>query len=185
VSVTPGEIRRAKPIPREAWRQEKAVAFAEAAIMCPHVVMGFDRSRANGQWSHRFEAKRGSKAGTPDTLTIAKIKDDRSLHIWVEWKAIGGMLNDNQEAMAGMLATVGDLVFRCERIVEYFAILRDYSVPMTWGAEVMAMRFDALVDSRIAKAEERKPTTSKRSARRGVKTSRMSVAKAHKLGLWS
>lgn len=144
--------RRAKPIPREAWRQEKAVAFATAAIACPHTILAFDRSQARGEWSHRFEAKRGVRAGTPDTLTIAR-DGERTWHVWVEWKAEANTPNVNQFEGIALLKSLGDVATWCVSIEGFFNVLDDLGIPMVPGAHVMALRYDGLVDSRIAKAE--------------------------------
>jgi len=154
---------RAKRIPREAWRQEKAVAFAHAAITCPHTIMAFDRSQARGTWSHRFESKRGLRAGTPDTLTIVRDRD-RLLHIWVEWKVPGGSLNDNQSGALSILNGLGDTAKWCVTIEQFWLVLSNLLVPMSPGALVMAQRYDGMVDSRIAKAEAKTPSVKKSRA---------------------
>lgn len=156
---------RAKPIPREAWRQERAVTFAREAITCPHTIMAFDRSQARGEWSHRFEAKRGVRAGTPDTLTIAR-DDARLFHIWVEWKAPGSKPNENQTDGLALLESLGDVTDWCTTIEEFFFVLRDAGVPMLPGAHIMALRYDGMVDGRIAKAAAKTPTAKKSRPRR-------------------
>lgn len=148
-------IKRAKPIPREAWRQEKAVKFAEAAIACPHTVMAFDRSMARGDWSHRFEAKRGVRAGTPDMLIIA-LAGQSHHHIWIEWKAEGNKPNVNQTDGLALLHRLGDVAKWCVRIEEFCRILTNCGLPMAPNAAVMAMQYDGMVDSRIAKAEAKR-----------------------------
>ena len=163
--LTTAELAEAQPrrksIPREAWRQQKGVAFAEAAIMCPHTVLAFDRSMARGKWSHRFEAERGMRAGTPDMLIIAR--NGQALHhIWIEWKSDGNRPNTSQADTLGRLIELGDTAKWCTRIEQLGRILTNCGLPMTPGADVMALRFDGLVDSRIAKAEGRVPGAGKK-----------------------
>lgn len=161
------QLTRRKSIPREAWRQQKGVAFAEAAITCPHAVLAFDRSMARGQWSHRFEAERGVRAGTPDMLIIAR--DGQAIHhIWIEWKADGNRPNTSQAETLSRLIELGDTAKWCTRIEELRRILTNCGLPMAPGADVMALRYDGLVDSRIAKAEAKAAgTVPKKKSRPG------------------
>lgn len=179
--------KRAKPIPREAWRQEKAVKFAAAAIMCAHTVMAFDRSMARGDWSHRFEAKRGVRAGTPDMLIIA-LAGQAHHHIWIEWKAEGNKPNDNQNDGLALLHKLGDVAKWCVRIEEFCRILTNCGLPMAPNAALMAMQYDGMVDSRIAKAEAQRDGAApvvKRAPRKTTARSTFSVKQGHRAGAWA
>jgi len=164
--AAPGKV-RAKPIPREAWRQQRAAAFVRDAVTCPHTFLAFDRSQARGKLSHLFEAQRGVRASTPDTLLIARLGPNSTRHIWAEWKAPGKRPNEGQMDALQRFRDLGDHATWCETIDEYRLFLLHCGVPLVANAEYRATVMDGMVDSRIAKAEaERGGAPAKKSRSR-------------------
>ena len=144
---------RAKPIPREAWRQERAAVFVRGAVLCPHTFLAFDRSMARGARSHLFEARRGVRASTPDTLLIARLGPNSTRHIWAEWKAPGKRPDEGQMEALQRLRDLGDHATWCVTIEEYRLFLLHCGVPLAPNAEYQTLHYDGMVDSRIARAE--------------------------------
>jgi VRR-NUC domain-containing protein len=150
-------------IPRETWRQEKAVVFAREAILWPHIFLAFDRSQAKDARSHLYESRRGLRKGTPDTLTIT----GQNIHVWAEWKSQTGKVTDEQAAVLARLVSFGDIVGVCRTIEDYRVLLVQAGVPLKPNAEYLALHYDGMVDSRIAKAEGRTlPAKPKRASPR-------------------
>lgn len=141
-------------IPRESWRQEKAVAFARDAIVGQHKFMAHDRSQNSGK-EHLWQAKRGVLKGTPDTQLII-----RGRHLWFEFKSKGNKPDDDQFRMLSDLEALGDAASWGVTIMDPCQFYEDEGVP---NARYRAMVLDGLVDSRIAKAEAKAPAKRSRS----------------------
>jgi hypothetical protein len=143
---------RRKRIPAEAWRQEKARVFARNAITCDHEFIAHDRSEARGDRSHLFEWKRGVKSSLPDTQTIIFVRNERPLHVWFEWKSRGKEPTTGQYAALERMAVLGDWAGWGDTIDRYGAFLTAAGVPLATNWRHLAMVYDGMVDSRIAKA---------------------------------
>ena len=141
---------RAKPIPREAYRQEKAVVWVRGAVLEPHIFVAYDRAAARGDKSHLWQWKRGQKAGTLDTELILT---ERSLRF--EFKSLIGKVGefDDQGLMIKRLRELGHAADWGRTIMDLCAFYRLHGVGLAQNAEYQALHYDGLVDSRIAKAE--------------------------------
>lgn len=144
-------------IPRETWRQEKAVVFARDTIIGPHKFLAHDRSRATGK-EHMWQAKRGVRKGTPDTQLI--IPGGR--HVWFEFKAPGKRPDEDQNQMLDDLRVLGDDASWGITIDDMRRFWLACGAHLAANAEYRAMVLDGLVDSRIAKAEGRVAPTAKK-----------------------
>lgn len=160
-------------IPRETWRQEKAVVLARDAIVVPHAFIAHDRARPHGDKDHMWQWKRGAKKGLPDTQTIFQpapkpesFAVERGQHCWFEFKSKGEVPDDDQLRMLQRFRDLGDFAswgITLEDLVNFWMCC---GVLLVANAHYRAMVLDGLVDSRIAKAEGKIPATkSKRSAR--------------------
>ena len=151
-------------IPRETWRQEKAVVFARDAIVGPHQFIAHDRAKASGGKSHLWQWKRGIRKGTPDTQLI--LPDGRS--IWFEFKAPGKKVedDDDQGRMLAALRAMGHAASWGVTIEDMRAFYAARGVPLVANAAYRAMVLDGLVDSRIAKAESKAPGKKKAATRK-------------------
>jgi hypothetical protein len=165
-SLPPEDKPKRPRIPREAWRQEKAVVFVREAVRCPYTFMAFDRSEKRNARSHLFEAKRGVRPDTPDSLLIARIPGGQTWHVWAEWKAPGQRPGEGQLDALERLRGLGDHATWCVTIDEYRLFLAHCGVPLVANAEYLAMHYDGMVDSRIAKAEGRVVPVVKKSRSR-------------------
>lgn len=153
--LTPAELAEMqKPervwIPRETWRQEKAVVFARDAIVGRHKFLAHDRSKAMSAKEHLWQAKRGVRKGTPDTQLVIPGK-----HLWFEFKAPGKGVEpgDDQDRMLSDLRELGDFAAWGCTISDLCQFWKWHGVPLVVNADYRAMVLDGLVDSRIAKAE--------------------------------
>lgn len=136
-------------IPRETWRQEKAVVFARYAIVGPHKFVAHDRSRPKSEKEHLWQWKRGVKKAIPDTELIWPMEH----HAWFEFKAPGQKPDDDQICMLEELRALGDAASWGVMIEDLLNFWMAAGVPLVANAHYMAMKYDGLVDSRIAKAE--------------------------------
>jgi hypothetical protein len=162
--LPPGDSTGEKPehtwIPRETWRQEKAVVFVRDAIVGPHMFLALDRSRAKSPKEHLWQARRGVRKGTPDTQLILP----GGRHIWFEFKADGQKVvaGDDQDLMLQALRDLGDAAAWGVTIEDLRLFYLAEGVPLVANAYYRALVLDGLVDSRIAKAEGRVPVVAKK-----------------------
>jgi hypothetical protein len=166
-------------IPRETWRQEKAVAFAARVIPVPHEFFAFDRSAKKSDKEHLWQAKRGVRKATPDTLLVCQ--GGRS--IWFEFKAANNRPDADQRMMLTRLQTLGHFAAWGRLIEDLGEHWERCGAPMVPNWRVVAMQLDALVDGRIAKEEAKqgRAPVAKRAARRAPPGKQMTVAKYRKL----
>lgn len=166
---TDDETRTLKPkrtwIPRETYRQEKAVVFARDAIACRHKFMAHDRAQNSGK-EHLWQAKRGVLKGTPDTQLIINGR-----HLWFEFKSKGNKPDYDQFRMLSDLEALGDAASWGITIMDLCQFYEDEGVPLVANARYRALVLDGLVDSRIAKEEAKagapaKPSRARKSAPR-------------------
>ena len=155
-------------VPREAWRQEKAVVWVRKAVACPHKFFAFDRSKAQSDRSHLYQSRRGVRRDTLDTLLVP----EGGVDCWVEFKAGSAKVNfddpdDGQAKMIADLRMLGRNADWCRTIEEMCALYRIWGVPLVTNAEYLALHYDGMVDSRIAKAEG---TTLASKAKRATRT---------------
>jgi VRR-NUC domain len=152
-------------IPRETWRQEKAVVFARDAIVGAHKFLAHDRAKANRDKSHLWQARRGVRKGTPDTQLVLP----NGKTIWFEFKAPGKRPDEDQERMLADLRAMGHAAGWGVTIEDMRRFWVTNGVPLVTNAEYRALVLDGLVDSRIAKAEGAVPGPKKkrRAARKG------------------
>jgi len=139
----------ARQINREHILQVALVRWCREAIATPHTLLGFDRSKAFGQFSHMREKARGVKAGTPDTLLIVYGVPP----IWCELKAPGNKPTPEQEAMGDTLMRLGCYWSWATSIGQYYAWMVSLGIRMHPNAETLATLADAGVQSKIGKAE--------------------------------
>lgn len=152
-------------IPRETWRQEKAVVFARDAIIGPHRFLAHDRSQAKSPKEHLWQAKRGVRKGTPDTQLIVPLRDSEfAHHIWFEFKSEGNKPDDDQIRLLRSLEELGDDASWGVTIDDMRRFWVRCGVPLVANAEYRAMVLDGLVDSRIAKAEGVTPIAKRKRA---------------------
>jgi hypothetical protein len=166
---------------RETWRQEKAVVFARVCVVGPHKFLAHDRAKASGQNSHRWQAKRGVRKGTPDTQLIVP-----GMHVWFEMKAPGERVNDgdDQDLMLAALRDLGDKATWGVTIMEMATFWHENGVSLVPNWQYQAMHYDGLVDSRIAKAEGKVPGVKKKSYRKPTVRAPGTVKQAHRRGAW-
>jgi hypothetical protein len=162
-------------IPREAYLQEAMPRFAKAAIAAPPVFLAFDRAEARGQRSHLYQARRGVRAGTSDTLTIAA-----GIHLWWEAKAKGSKPTDTQQQFGQNVVAAGDYWSWGTSIADYLRDLRECGIPVVASADYLAMHWDGIVESRIAKAEQAQGTVKRTAQRKAVPRNSMTAAQYHK-----
>lgn len=163
-------LKRAKPIPREAWRQEKAVVWVRGAVVEPHLFLAYDRAPARGDQSHLFQWRRGLRADTLDTELLTATGSFR-----FEFKAPGQKVADD-DGQAHMIQSLRALNVAADwgrTIADLCGFYRREGVRLATNAEYQALHYDAFVDSRIAKAEAKregvtpaKPSRSRKSAPR-------------------
>tara|TARA_R110000868_G_scaffold137978_2_gene351709 strand:+ start:1063 stop:1587 length:525 start_codon:yes stop_codon:yes gene_type:complete len=137
------------PIPREHLLQVALVKWCREAIATPHTLLGFDRAKALGQFSHMREKARGVRAGTPDTLLIVAGVPP----IWAELKAPGNRPTPEQEAMGDTLMRLGCYWSWVTTIGTYHAWMVSLGIRLHPNAELLATMADASVQSKIARAE--------------------------------
>lgn len=147
-------------IPRETWRQEKAVVLARDAISVSHAFIAHDRSRPSGDKDHMWQWKRGIKKGLPDTQTIFqpasrpdRFEVERGQHCWFEFKSKGNIPDDDQLRMLQRFRDLGDFASWGVMLEDLVNFWMHCGVPLVANAHYRAMVLDGLVDSRIAKAE--------------------------------
>lgn len=140
-----------KRILRETWRQEKAVVFARNVIVGPHKFVAHDRSGAKSDKEHLWQWKRGVRKAIPDTQLMLPV----GRHAWFEFKAPGQIPDDDQLQMLEDLRALGDSASWGVTIEDLLNFWIMVGVPLVPNAHYQAMRYDGLVDSRIAKAEAR------------------------------
>lgn len=172
---------RRKPIPREAYRQERAKVWVRGAVIEPHIFQAYDRSQARGDQSHLFQWRRGLRADTLDTELL--ISGPRLLRF--EFKALGQKVDpdDGQGLMIARLRTLNVAADWGHTVADLCRFYRDNGVKLATNAEYQATIQDGLVDSRIARAEGATPATKKPGRRKPtVKTS--SLAWARRNGVW-
>lgn len=141
-------------IPRETWRQEKAVVFARAAIVGPHKFVAHDRSRPSSNKEHLWQWKRGVKKAIPDT----ELTWPMGRHAWFEFKAPGHKPDADQLQMLEEFRALGDEASWGVMIEDLLNFWIMAGVPLVANAHYLAMKYDGMVDSRIAKAEQRVAT---------------------------
>ena len=141
---------RAKPIPREAWRQEKAVVWVRGAVIEPHLFLAYDRTQARGDQSHLFQWRRGLRADTLDTELLTATRSFR-----FEFKAVGQKVDDD-DGQAVMIKVLRSLNVAADwgcTIADLCGFYRREGVKLANNAEYQALYYDGMVDSRIARAE--------------------------------
>lgn len=163
----PGKKERAKPIHREAWRQEKSIVWARSAILEPHIFLAYDRAMPRGDQSHLFQWRRGVRE---DTLDMELILTARSLR-W-EFKAKGNRVKDDdgQGLMIARLRDLGHVAGWGITIVDLCRFMARNGVKLAANAEYQAMHYDGMVDSRIAKEEARRESSAPPKAKRARTT---------------
>ncbi len=134
-------------IPRETWRQEGATRWVKSAVLEPKEFFAFDRDKRDGK-SHLWEAKRGVRKSTLDTLLRWP-----GVPAWFEFKAGNRVPDEDQSKMINRLRSFGDRVSWGYTIVDLWHFYHAVGVPMTANAEYQALHYDGLVNSRIAKEE--------------------------------
>ena len=157
-----------KWIPREAYRQEKAVVWARNAIRCPHKFFAFDRSKPQGDRSHLYQARRGVRRDTLDTMLAWT-----GMPVWFEFKAGNGKVDfadpdDGQAKMICDLAALGHFAGWGKTILEMCQFYEACGVILAPNAEFLALHYDGLVDSRIARAERAQGTVKRPSQRKAA-----------------
>lgn len=149
----PAPTKRAKPIAREAYRQEKAVVWVRGAVVEPHLFLAYDRAQARGDQSHLFQWRRGLRADTLDTELLTASGSFR-----FEFKSTGEKVKegDGQSVMIQTLRALNVAADWGCTIVELCAFYRSGGVKLANNAEYQAIHYDGMVDSRIAKAEAKR-----------------------------
>jgi hypothetical protein len=138
-------------IPREAYRQEKAVVFARVAIIGPHKFVAHDRSRPKSSKEHLFQWKRGVRKATPDTELIWPMSRVAKF----EFKSPGQKPDGDQLQMLEDYRLLGIEAAWGVTIEDLYNFWTLAGVPMVPNAHFLALKYDGMVDSRIAKAEAR------------------------------
>lgn len=162
-----GAPRRAPKKHPEHDLQTMLVQFVRAAVPVSHVFLAFDRAQSSAGFTHAREAARGIRRGTPDTvLMIADAPD-----FWCELKIRPNKPDDAQIEVMDDIRSVGRAVTVAYSVDEYRVAALAAGIPMTPGAAVMAMRMDALLESKRAKN-----APPKRSRASGTREARASAA---------
>jgi hypothetical protein len=160
---------RRKPIPREAYRQERAKVWVRGAVVEDHIFLAYDRAQPRGDQSHLFQWRRGLRADTLDTELLTASGSFR-----FEFKAAGQKVKDDdgQGLMIRRLRALNVAADWGHTVADLCRFYRDNGVKLAENAEYQAMHQDALTDSRIAKAEGAIPGAKKPTRRKPtVKTS--------------
>jgi hypothetical protein len=96
-----------------------------------------------------------------------------SPNAWFEFKGPKGKVDfddpdDDQARMIRDLQALGHFAWWGRTIHEMYQFYRSCGVPMTANAEYQAIKYDGMVDSRIAKAEGKMLTAAKSSPRKAT-----------------
>jgi len=164
------EGRRPKNVQHEWTLQRAVAAFLSKAL--PHdaywtsLDMGRSRSAAEGQ----LRKMRGVKAGVPDIFILY-----RGIGLWCELKA-GASLSDPQKLTRDALRDNGHLWELCRSVeaVEAACLYANIPLRATLGA----------IRARIEEQNARLPAKRKKAPRRPQTGDRITVAQAHKMGMW-
>ncbi len=174
-----------KWIPKESYRQEKAVVFVRDAVIEPHIFLAYDRAQPRGDQSHLFQWRRGLRADTLDTELLTLGKSCR-----FEFKAPGQKVKDDdgQGLMIRTLISLGVHAWWGVTIADLCVFYRRCGVKLVANAEYRALVLDGLVDSRIAKAEAKAagsaPPKPKRAPRKAPPGRLATVKQGFRLGVW-
>jgi hypothetical protein len=133
----------------------KVHEFARAFVAVPHSFLAFDRAKKQTERQHIHEASRGVRRGTLDTLLMVIDMVD----FWCELKVPPNKVRegDSQWEMMMDLRRVHRHAAVATSVTEYWREAVKVGIPFTPGAEVAAMRYDALLESARAKAKAGKP----------------------------
>jgi hypothetical protein len=146
----PEEKKPRKWIPRETWRQEKAVVWVRNAVMEPHIFFAYDRAQPRGDKSHLFQWRRGVRADTLDTELLTSFASLR-----FEFKTHGTKVKDGdgQHQMIEKLRSLNVFAGWGVTIEDLYRFYAKSGVRLANNAHYQALHYDGMVDSRIAKEE--------------------------------
>lgn len=170
---------------REHILQAFAVKFLRAAIEGDYIFLSFDRSKPPGRsreaqlGAMARQKARGIQAGTPDSVLLVPNMPP----MWIEWKAVKQRPTPQQTAMGNDLqCKIGHHWGWYDNITDAYAWLHDLGVPMRQGAGTLALQFQGMVDSAIAKREAKKGAANPRK-KASKALSRAAIARLTRAGL--
>jgi hypothetical protein len=155
----PQKKRRAKSSHPEHKLQIQCHKFADENILVAHKFLGFDRSRAEGPWSHEYERRRGLESGTSDTATFFI----ELVPLWFELKDAGKEPSDKQRGFGTDMIALGHGWDWGDCVMDYCLALEAHGVPLRRTARINAEHLDRLLLAakmkKVAKAPKsyRKP----------------------------
>jgi hypothetical protein len=162
--------------------QTQILRFVKDCVECSWEFLAFDRSQNHSGRQHMWEAARGVKAGTPDTLLLVPGKPA----IFCELKAPGNKPTPVQDHIGHKIQEAGHDWFWADSVQSYRMGLMVRDVPLRGNACLVAEHRDALLLSARIKAEEApkkrasaKPFTPKPSASRLRKSSALRLKIPH------
>lgn len=176
IRITPDNMTR--PIHKEHILQVRVRLFVRDAVDARHEFLGFDRSQASARFSHDRERAKGMRKGTADTLLMVLGMPD----VWAELKRFGEKpeKGGDQEVFGEDVTAVGRFWFWADTVEGYRQGLIRCDVPLRANSAYLAMYYDGIVESVIAKAEMTRGVVPK--AARSRKTPLRFAAKGKRAG---
>jgi len=158
-------------VEQREWRDQRGYhAFLSKALPVDAYHSAIDVGSAGSAQAGQLRKARGVRAGLPDYLIVY-----RNVTLWIEFKN-RGQLSLAQQLTRDALRLNGHCwaLARCPEDVEQAC--RDVGIPLraTFGQ----------IHARIAEQDARLPAKRKRTVFRKPKNGSVTVAAAHRLGLW-
>lgn len=148
-------------VQREKQLQSAIVKFVKNCVTVPHLLLAFDRSEnrrsASGD-SHMWEAARGIKTGTPDTVLLVGGMPS----LWVELKAGNKGPTDAQLHVHALIRAASHKVTWCNSVEGYRKAMLVAGVPLIPAAAIVAADYDAKLAVRFAAVPKPRPSSAAR-----------------------
>jgi hypothetical protein len=141
-------------------------------VACAHCFLAFDRSK-NTNKRHLWEAKRGVRRGTADTVLLIR---DRPA-IWCELKARDNTPTDAQEDVGKDIQEAGHIWFWANSVQSYCAGLQRYGVWLRSNAMTWAEHYDRLLQAAEIRREQAKPKAPRVPRKRSARPTEAQIAK--------
>lgn len=122
--------------------QTQIKKWVRECVAEPHVFLAFDRAAAANPRTHLYEAARGIRAGTPDTVLLF-----RGRSMWVELKAGKNKTSEAQDRLHQEMAAVGHPVTVCWTVCDYWRACLAHGIKLVPYAQTHAEGLDVLLAS--------------------------------------
>jgi hypothetical protein len=144
--------------------QRAAVVYLSAVLPLGSEIQGNDTRGKQSIKLRQLDAARGIRAGWPDLVCIVAGFPE----IYIELKAPGGRLSDEQERRGRVLRTLGRVWFVAQALEQIEVELLTLGVPLR-GTMLSAADRDERIAAKKPSRKPSKPRTAKPTAR-GLKT---------------